>query len=328
MRALKKHIAILASIPRHCVGGEALGRGGGQLATWLSQLAEKLVEEKDLQISWLTLDDAVSRTEIDETISQKFYRIPKGKMTLDIISGHFFARRKLLAALETIQPDIIHAWGTETSYPCVFGEVKVPTILSMQGILTEYRRAGVLDKNWRAQWQALYEKRWMRSADFVTAESLWALEKVKGIIHHERCKMVEYGVHPSFYEISWKPQPQEPAALFCGAVHYRKGIDVLCEAMELRKSLPSNWKLWIAGDGPLEASLHARQIPGIEWLGNLNWKELQDRLQRAWCLVIPTRGDTGPTVVKEARVVGPFRLSHPFMEANPATSSMRSMVWW
>jgi glycosyltransferase involved in cell wall biosynthesis len=36
----------------------------------------------------------------------------------------------------------------------------------------------------------------------------------------------------------------------------------------------------------------------------LKWSELLEALSKAWCLVVPTRSDTGPTVVKRARAVG------------------------
>ena len=54
----------------------------------------------------------------------------------------------------------------------------------------------------------------------------------------------------------------------------------------------------------MEAELRARGLPDVEWMGTLRWQEMQEHLSRAWGLVIPTRADTGPTVVKEARVIG------------------------
>ena len=39
-------------------------------------------------------------------------------------------------------------------------------------------------------------------------------------------------------------------------------------------------------------------------MGQLDWKALQGELTQARCLVLPTRADTSPNVVKEARVIG------------------------
>ena len=36
----------------------------------------------------------------------------------------------------------------------------------------------------------------------------------------------------------------------------------------------------------------------------LRWEQLLEAMSKASCLVMPTRCDTGPTVVKEARVIG------------------------
>jgi glycosyltransferase involved in cell wall biosynthesis len=89
---------------------------------------------------------------------------------------------------------------------------------------------------------------------------------------------------------------------FSGSVDRRKGMDILFDALEL---LPGRtWTLQIFGHGPMEAELRARNLHGVEWMGTLRWQEMQGHLSKAWALVIPTRADTGPTVVKEARVIG------------------------
>ena len=48
-----------------------------------------------------------------------------------------------------------------------------------------------------------------------------------------------------------------------------------------------------------------RLLPeNVEILGKLTWSHLQERMSRAWALVLPTRADTSPNAVKEARVMG------------------------
>jgi len=54
----------------------------------------------------------------------------------------------------------------------------------------------------------------------------------------------------------------------------------------------------------LEQEMTAANLPRTQYLGMLRWDQLRDALSKASCLVMPTRCDTGPTVVKEARVIG------------------------
>ena len=105
----KIKVAILADIYIQALLNTPLGRGGRQLSTWLPQLAQALSRETDLEITWVILTKDVKGMRRTHLLGQVFYEIPKGSLTLDIISGHFFARRKLQSILDQIKPDIIHA---------------------------------------------------------------------------------------------------------------------------------------------------------------------------------------------------------------------------
>ncbi|MCX6960710.1 MAG: hypothetical protein NTW91_10635, partial [Verrucomicrobia bacterium] len=144
-------IAILADMPLPALKDGAAGRGGGHAATWLPQLAHAFSQEEDFEISWLTLTGEVSETIVTHLLGQTFYRIPKTSMTVDVLSGYALARGKLLKVLEVIGPDIVHVWGSETPYPSVLTALSkrsIPTIMSMQGILSEYNRIGSFRGNW------------------------------------------------------------------------------------------------------------------------------------------------------------------------------------
>lgn len=298
----KKGIAILADMPRHAVGRLATGRGGGQAATWLSQTAECYAGKIDFDVSWLTLDPEVNRVEMDEALGQRFYRIPRGKMTWDIAFRHWFAKRKLLGVIRELQPDLVHLWGTESSYPSVLEAVNLPSILSMQGVLTELRRLRVLPDCWRMRRQSSYEPTWLGMASIITTESKWAMERVKRIVPTAEVRIVEYGVNPTFFDVPWQPAFDDPYFVFCGAVCWGKGIDVLAAAMEIEPA--PKWRCCVAGDGDLRSALQSRGIPGLEFSGLLTWSELQCLLSRAWALVHPTRADSSPNAVKEARAIG------------------------
>jgi glycosyltransferase involved in cell wall biosynthesis len=115
-------------------------------------------------------------------------------------------------------------------------------------------------------------------------------------------RQVEYGVHPSFYKLRWTPDDAAPYVLYSGSIDARKGVDILLDAVE--SIADRRWTLKLAGDGPLREALEARGVPRVEWLGLLNWEDLQGELSQASCVVLPTRADTSPNVVKEARVIG------------------------
>jgi len=293
-------VAILADMPVKALEAGVTGRGGGDAATWLPQLAHEFSKQTDLAISWVILTKSVKEPRTSTLLGQTFYEIPKGMMTVDILTGHWSARKKLKRVLDVIHPDVIHVWGSESSYPSVLKGARVPTIMSMQGILSEYSRIGSFRGNWRMRCQASYETSWVKQATLLTSESEWGRERVLEINPTLDVSLVEYGVNPSFYNLTWKPDRDKPVILYCGGKDWRKGYDLLKKAIDIPPVPP--WTCWIAGSGSIEVG--NKESASMEMLGNLTWKELQERMTRAWALVLPTRADTSPNAVKEARVIG------------------------
>jgi glycosyltransferase involved in cell wall biosynthesis len=172
----------------------------------------------------------------------------------------------------------------------------------MQGILTEYQRVGGIPDNWRWRKMVASESQFIRSATVVTSESQWGIDRIHEIAPDADTRMIEYGVHRSFYEIPWEPDPSQPYALYVGGGGTRKGLDILIEAMKL---LPArDWELRLAGDPSIHDDCQAAGLTNVKCLGLLPWAEMKEQLQGAWCSVLPTRADTSPNSVKEARVIG------------------------
>lgn len=302
MTPAKKRIAILADFPLSALTTGATGRGGGQGCTWLPQLAESFQSVDDLEIHWITFRRGHWRGDRITALGQTFHQIPAASFSVDLALNCLPARIGIAAALRNLQPDIVHAWGTERIYPAALADFKGPTILSMQGVLSTYERIGGLGDGWRWRRMLNSEPNFIRSATLVTSESQWGIDRVHELVPDADCRMVEYGVHPSFYDLRWQPEPEKPYALFIGGGGYRKGFDLLLDAL---KQIPDRkWELRLAGDASMDARCKASGLTGLTCLGLLNWQDLQKQLQGAWCSVLPTRADTSPNSVKEARVVG------------------------
>jgi glycosyltransferase involved in cell wall biosynthesis len=301
---MAKRIAILADFPWSFFAQGATGRGGGQACTWLAQLAEEFAKGTGYEIHWVSLDRSLlwGRVEHRTWGGQFFHKIPGGKVKVDLALGYRPSRYLLLRQLRRIQPDLIHAWGTERSYPVACGALGVPSILSMQGVLSNLLRKGYLPKIWVWMKMAKLEPTFLRSAALVTCESQWAMERVREVAVGADIRQVEYGVYPGFYEIIWEPNVVQPYALFVGTLVQFKGVDVLLDA--LHQIGECSWKVKFAGDGPLRKAVESCALPNVEWLGMLPWVDLQREMKHATCLIHPTLADSSPNVVKEARVIG------------------------
>jgi glycosyltransferase involved in cell wall biosynthesis len=306
----KLRIAILAHFPLEALDTGATGRGGGQVCTWLPQLALSFNGNNDLEVHWVILDKTTRKTIIIKALGQYFHRVPAVPFSVDLALNYLPARIILRREIQRIKPDVVHAWGTEHIYSAALRDCRQPTILSMQGILTEYQRIGGLSNDWRWRKMVATEAEIIRSATVVTSESQWGINRVLEIYPQAKCRMVEYGVHPGFYQIPWNPDKDHPFVLYVGGNSRRKGLNVLLEAMKL---LPHrDWQLRLAGCDSLQNECEAAGIKDCLCLGLLPWDEMQRQLQGAWCSVLPTRGDTSPNSVKEARVVGLPVITTPY----------------
>lgn len=296
-----KKICIFAQFPLSALSGESSGRGGGQAATWLPQLAKSWQDQSEFELHWAVYDYKSTTSETLQKWGQYFHRIACPSMTASMLAARWPQRLAARQLFRKIKPDLIHCWGTENLNACALLDFPGPSILSMQGIITTYFKTGDL-RGWRWKLFRHWEPISIRRATLVTSESQWGLDQVDLICPGKTSCRVEYGVNPSFYDVAWNPDPTRPRVLFVGTLSRIKGIDILIGMLKHYSTLP--FTLSFAGAGYLHDQLKELNHPNVELLGLLKSAELQQVLSTSWALVIPSRADTSPNVVKEARVVG------------------------
>jgi phosphatidylinositol alpha-mannosyltransferase len=99
-------------------------------------------------------------------------------------------------------------------------------------------------------------------------------------------------------------QTDAPTVFFLGRHEERKGLQVLLAALRF---LPADLRVWVAGDGPLTASLRERYRgdPRIEWLGLISDVDRARRLRGADVYCAPSiRGESFGIVLLEAMAAG------------------------
>ncbi len=295
-------IAVLADFPKHRIEGyPQTGAPKGHHATWLPQTAESFAEIPGLEAHWIVMSAEVEQPLRLESFGQEFHVLPtssRGRAS-SLYRGD---RRRINETLRRIQPDLVHGWGSEDVYGWAAVRSGLPHLVSMQGILTHYitrNRMGGRDYLCAGiEWSML------RGATDVSCESRWAVDLLGRRRLRARLHQVEYGVDPRFYSVDWRPDPNRKAVVFVGTVTPRKGVEDLVRAFAQREMRET--ELWICGgaSGPYADRLRGLATPNVKWLGYLGREETAERMARAWCLALPTRCDTSPNVVKEARVIG------------------------
>ncbi len=295
-------VAILADFPLHVLPefGEAF-RPGGHYATWLPQLAGAFETAADLQAHWVVLSSRVSTARIFTWKNQTFHILPTD---LKHRASTFFRKDRALIrqVLAEIQPDLVHGWGTEDVYGLAAVAAPYPGLVSLQGILSHYMLK--CRRQPREYFQGLLELYVLGRARRLTVESEWGRKRLARRNPFATISLVEYGVQPHFFDVPWQPDPAKPVAIFVGSLSPIKGIQDLVAAFQAPAL--AGTELWVVGggSGTWVENLRRRAPTNIRWLGRKTSQETAVLLGQAWCLALPTRADTSPNVVKEARVIG------------------------
>jgi glycosyltransferase involved in cell wall biosynthesis len=279
---------------------EAAGRFGPSphATSWLVELPGEFAKFRELEMHWITLRDDVAEPMAFPAQGGVFHVLPTTR------SGRASSLYRqdlqtLHRCLAEIRPQVVHGWGTEDVYALAAVTSGYPHLISMQGILSHYCLRNRMKP--RDYFQALLEVWCLQKAQRVTVESEWGRRILKKRRWSGPIDLVEYGVRRSFFEVPWTPDPENPAALFIGTLHPRKGIEDLVKAFH---GLPGKLQVIGKGDSRYVEKLKTQAPSHVEWLGELGVEQVQARMAKAWCLALPTRADTSPNVVKEARVVG------------------------
>lgn len=295
-------VAILADFPLHIIPefGESF-RAKGHYATWLPQLAEEFGKIDELEAHWIVLSAQIPSAKCVIWKNQHFHILPTAQRYR---AGTVFWRDRAAIArtIHEIRPDIVHGWGTEDVYALAAVSSGFQNIVSMQGILSHIMLKTM--RRPREYFQGLLELYVLKCAKTVTVESDWGRARVARRNANAKIEIVEYGVQPHFFEVPWRPNPQKPVVLYVGSLTSNKGIQDLIAAY--RSTKLAGTELWVVGDGRRQWVNRLRRIAtsNVFWLGRKPTTEIAALLGQTWCLALPTRADTSPNVVKEARVVG------------------------
>lgn len=294
-------VAIIANVPIWILPGMERFRHGGHFATWLESLVPAFENVcSDLELHWITFSKEIDKDYDKEAFGQYFHILRRGSLAVSMVTRYWYECRAVRKIITKLNPDLVHAWGSEDVCGIAASRSGIKNkLFTLQGSLTDYFQK--MGGSFLFRIQASYEKGTVKKFKRGTAESPMAAGLLKKLNPSMTVDIVEYGVNQDFHEAQWNPRDR-PVVLFVGGIDERKGIrdllqvaaDPACRHLEFR----------LAGDGQLKSELISNSSSNVTWLGKCSRAKVVKELEQAWVLSIPTFADTGPTVVKEARVVG------------------------
>lgn len=243
-----------------------------------------------------------------------------------------------VAAIKDFDPDVVHFHGTESAYGLLCPRIPMPSVISLQGLLSVYERM-VLRGIDTSFMRCISPSLLVRGGGFVhgTLTIKRAAKRERRIISGcrnfiGRTSFDEYVVRalnpscryypsdyrivrPEFFSREWSLEGCNDLVVYATAGDYvRKGVGTLLESVSLLKrfALP-DVSLRIGGSlgSPEEggrAVLHRIQKLGLEknvtLLGVLDARSIAEELRSARAFVLASHADNSPNTLAEAMVVG------------------------
>ena len=290
-------VVLAADFPIHGLPGFEHGAPGHH-ATWLTPLAQELSAVPGFDFHWITCTKHVSAHREIRHLNQTFHLLPRRKLSVEILTRFHRERRLIAALVGKLQPALFHAWGTEQGYALTANDFTGRSLISLQGILTAYCAASPMPLLTRIQ--AATEKAVLSKAKHLTVESPWGADHLRKLAPSASIDLLEYGADPACFSIE-RQISDKPTAVFLGSLTHLKGVDTLLAAFSDPRLSGVDLHIYGAGEKRFTEGNHP---PHIHFHGHRPPTEALQALSQAWCLVHPTRADTSPNAVKEARVIG------------------------
>lgn len=278
----------------------------GHPGTWQRVLLSRLRQRPDVELHVIALRKTFSRSCSFQLHGVTFHLV---KTIGGLRAPTFFLYDTLLvgAALRSIGPDVVHAWGTENGAALVASRLRWPAVVTVQGLSTWMVETFPMTRYERLA--ARLEGRSIRRSHLVTAESRFACAFIRQRFPGPEVRHIDVVPDPLFAAVKREPPAGPPRFLYVGALGLRKGADVMVQALS-RLAPEFDFELRIIGRaeaGFVEAmrrETHPLVWKRMTFRTDLTPSEMAGELSGATLLLCPTRADTGPMAVKEAVVAG------------------------
>jgi glycosyltransferase involved in cell wall biosynthesis len=228
-------------------------------------------------------------------------------LPLNKITWYYRLRRKVNRVIEKINPDIIHSHGTEDAYSYIGVNYSVPSIVSIQGIVSELFKVMPFDLS--LLFQIPIEKSTLKKAINVGCRTEWDKQLVKKINPASNIHYLPEAIKYIFFEKD--RNPKDSTILYVASLIERKGIEILIHSLiPIRKHF-ADIKLRIIGSGDLKYVTYLKHLAdhlnltdNISWLGPLPSERIAEELSTATVYILPTFMDNSPNSLAEAMAVG------------------------
>ena len=283
--------------------------------SWIVNLSKALAEDKRVELHLLTLSPWVSRSQTVERDGVFIHVIKSGIpfihrgwpgfFPLDAATGFILESIKLCSEINRIQPEIVHAHGTEREYALAAMRSGYPYLISIQGILTEYNQTNPTVCNRILEPR---EKAAVKKSRYFACRTHFDT----GFVRRLNPAAKIFDIPEAMNSVFWKGQWDNPGGhriLFVGGGDLRKGLHKLLAATELAARRVPGTVIDVAGVCSAEQRqgfVQRAQAAGVKmnFHGFLSAEGIAGLHRQCSLFVLCSSNENSPNTLAEAMVSG------------------------
>lgn len=283
-------------------------------APWVMTLGKALVEKGH------TLTVVNNNSSIAEDIATAEYEnikiiyIKTPKLKVDFITFYKLKINKVAKYLKTIinEFDILHIHGTEHQYEAMSSGLKIPKVISIQGIMGECTKI-IPPKRYKQflEWKlsSIYESTFLVKNNNYSCRTHWDSAYIKDKNSKAKIFMIWEMIREEFFSDHFSLKKEN--ILFVGGKNKIKGLqELLCaynsslQDLGLKLIILGNCSITDIKELIVSEDLNKINLDNIDCRGMQNSKGMIQAYEDSYCLVHPTYIDNSPNSVCEAQISG------------------------
>lgn len=290
----------------------------GHAASWIVNLSNELAKQNDIELHIITHTVAVpysqeiKKNNITFHIIRYCFPFTKNKgfppyMPLDKLTRYRGFIKNALRILEKIQPDIIHAHGTEDAYALTAYKSGLPSLISIQGIIAEINK---ISPSLSYRFQIPIERYTIKRNKNFGCRTDWDKSFILSNNKNANIFYVPEAISGVFFKYNWNPT-DILSILFVGYLSKRKGIEILLHSIPIVKKRFPEIALKVVGTGSQKYLKYLKVLTrelniekNVIWYGSQNAEQIAEHLSKSTIFVLPTFIDNSPNSLAEAMAVG------------------------
>jgi glycosyltransferase involved in cell wall biosynthesis len=288
--------------------------GGFHPCSWIINLSNAIAHRADVELHLIFLSHLISK---QQTVSHNgivFHVLKRGIpftnhgfphwLPLDAMTAFALDRHEINKTLRQIAPDIVHAHGTERSLALAAVDSKLPHLISIQGIITEYCKT---NPSFLFRLVGRLERQTVKRATFFSCRTAFDTHFVRTLNRDAKIFQICEAMHPVYFDNQWLAENKD-TLLYVGSLETRKGLPTLLEAMRLVLQHRPAATLMVIGGGALAQHQNQCAALGISdhvrFVGFQQPETIARHHRDSQLFVLPSDNENSPNSLAEAMVSG------------------------